>query len=98
MSWEWDERYANWLPEPLAEQIKGHEFERFRRLTQALQGVAESIPDSEHIRSDPAAFLRLGPWLDHVNRCDLRGDALSSRKALTSFAVTATFRLQPTWP
>lgn len=70
MSWEWDERYANWLPAPLTEQIKGHESERFRRLVQAIQGVADSIPDSEHIRNDPAAFLRLGPWLDHVNRCD----------------------------
>ena len=69
MSWEWDNRYTDWLPPDQAQYITEHEDERFRRLVEAVQGLRARVPTEEYVTANAAVLLELQPWISHINRC-----------------------------
>jgi hypothetical protein len=71
MSWEWDNRYVDFLPDYQARYIHEHEDQRFARLLQALQTLRTRIPDQDCLIDNAELLLEIQPWISHIQRCGL---------------------------
>jgi hypothetical protein len=69
MSWEWDDRFVALLPPRLSAEVVGTEPERFRRLVEAIQHVAESVPDVSSIADNTNKLFEMSRWIVHIRRC-----------------------------